>query len=1159
MQNTKTFRLFISSTFNDFRREREVLQTEVFPHIKEYCSKKGYTFQPIDLRWGINEEAQLDQKTLELCLDEVRSCKSYPYPNFLVMLGDRYGWIPLPYAVESREFEEILSHVDDEEKELLLQWYIEDLNQLPASYILKERTGEYADFGKWGEVEDAIRSIFQKTVQQTSLSQAQQRKYFLSATEAEIEEGIIPYINPTAHQEKLLQNDPTLKEVDQNHIFGFFRDVKAESKSSDKFMAEDYSEAQNLKQRVKDELIDKNILQAHTVQQDEKSLDEQYLAEFEQRIVSFLESKVDEQIDKEQEFTPLEIELQAQEYFAKQKCHNFMGQEELLETIGSYIKGDEEQPLIIYGASGLGKSSLMAKAIEQAKENGSKKVFYRFVGATPHSGSSKEILISLFEELGVDVRSEQEKGQTKDGSMAILEQNQETFEQFSDRIFDEMMNIKEDAVILIDAVDQLGHNDQFLWLPKNLPSNVKIVISALDDEKYSDDSRYFQTLKAKSDNLYEIPAFSESAKLLHALLRHENRTVQKHQEEYFLKQYTSSASPLYISVAVQEMKHWKSFDGVVGDESTAEGEVQDLADSQQGIIQEYISNLSDFYHHDKALVQKVLGYIYASRDGLSESEILQLLSIDEGFVKQMAPDTWHENKSGGLPMVIWTRLYAHLKPFLSQKTQDSEELLYFFHREFEEVVSDFEVQRKEHDKLIGTIQGIISAVQNKDFNSNRWGKLYIASEVRYELIYEENLKEFSEFIGTLYDTGWIESFMSNLIAEGDDHNLHNRVLLATIYHRIFMYSSEPLYLVNPDFWAEYYSAALSNLAVSYKAINKTDKAVELEKECLNIRKPLYENNPEYWAEYYTTILNGLAFSYSNMGQTTKAIVLEEESLDIRRKLYQDNPERWQNDYVVALNNLASSYYDDYNVEKAIVLQEESLEIRRKLYEDSPNLWAEAYVIALNNLALSYDDTNKTDKAIQLQEESLKIIKKLYQKNPDRYVEYYVGALNNLIFPYTDTNQVKNAMKLGEENLSICKELYQKNPDRWVDEYTNALASLALSYEDTSQSEKIITLEEKYRDLLKEYYYKNPNRWATKYTRALNNLALAYRNRKQYKKTIVLEEENLNVIQMLCDSGLDYWIRYRLKIMEVIERAYREIGDVEKAKEYEDKILFEQSN
>jgi hypothetical protein len=36
---SKVFRLFISSTFSDFQNEREVLQTKVFPYIKEYCSK----------------------------------------------------------------------------------------------------------------------------------------------------------------------------------------------------------------------------------------------------------------------------------------------------------------------------------------------------------------------------------------------------------------------------------------------------------------------------------------------------------------------------------------------------------------------------------------------------------------------------------------------------------------------------------------------------------------------------------------------------------------------------------------------------------------------------------------------------------------------------------------------------------------------------------------------------------------------------------------------------------------------------------------------------------------------------------------------------------------------------------------------------------------
>ncbi len=61
MQN-RTFRLFVSSTFSDFNEERKILQTKVFPEIKRYCASKKLNFQPIDLRWGVSAEAQLDQK-----------------------------------------------------------------------------------------------------------------------------------------------------------------------------------------------------------------------------------------------------------------------------------------------------------------------------------------------------------------------------------------------------------------------------------------------------------------------------------------------------------------------------------------------------------------------------------------------------------------------------------------------------------------------------------------------------------------------------------------------------------------------------------------------------------------------------------------------------------------------------------------------------------------------------------------------------------------------------------------------------------------------------------------------------------------------------------------------------------------------------------------
>jgi hypothetical protein len=103
--NKKTFRLFLSSTFNDLRAERDILQERVFPKFREYCQKYGFTFQAIDLRWGVSSEAGFDQKTMQICIDEVVKCKNSLNPHFVVMLGERYGWIPLPSVIEANEFE----------------------------------------------------------------------------------------------------------------------------------------------------------------------------------------------------------------------------------------------------------------------------------------------------------------------------------------------------------------------------------------------------------------------------------------------------------------------------------------------------------------------------------------------------------------------------------------------------------------------------------------------------------------------------------------------------------------------------------------------------------------------------------------------------------------------------------------------------------------------------------------------------------------------------------------------------------------------------------------------------------------------------------------------------------------------------------------------
>ena len=77
------FRVFVSSTFSDLIAERNALQEHVFPRLREFCQKRGARFQAIDLRWGVSEEAALDQQTMNICLE----VGDFPGPAGIVQFG----------------------------------------------------------------------------------------------------------------------------------------------------------------------------------------------------------------------------------------------------------------------------------------------------------------------------------------------------------------------------------------------------------------------------------------------------------------------------------------------------------------------------------------------------------------------------------------------------------------------------------------------------------------------------------------------------------------------------------------------------------------------------------------------------------------------------------------------------------------------------------------------------------------------------------------------------------------------------------------------------------------------------------------------------------------------------------------------------------------
>ena len=80
--------------------ERDYLRDHVFPELEERLRARHEILEPIDLRQGVelaslNAEQARELKVLKVCLDEIERSR----PFLLVLLGDRYGWVPPPERI----------------------------------------------------------------------------------------------------------------------------------------------------------------------------------------------------------------------------------------------------------------------------------------------------------------------------------------------------------------------------------------------------------------------------------------------------------------------------------------------------------------------------------------------------------------------------------------------------------------------------------------------------------------------------------------------------------------------------------------------------------------------------------------------------------------------------------------------------------------------------------------------------------------------------------------------------------------------------------------------------------------------------------------------------------------------------------------------------
>src|SRR5258708_34627331 len=204
------FRVFFSSTFADFQAERNALQERVFPSLHRYCLEKKARFLPIDLRWGISEEASTDQYVVRVCMEEIARCqKASPFFNFVALLGDRYGTRLLAETIPQHDFELLVLYLSAPERELAARWYRLDTNAVPSAYILRPH-----DDG-WEEDKYILQESLIAACDKAPISDETKLTLTTSVTEQEIHAGLhqaLPISTPLIVRRQI--TDP--------HICGMF-------------------------------------------------------------------------------------------------------------------------------------------------------------------------------------------------------------------------------------------------------------------------------------------------------------------------------------------------------------------------------------------------------------------------------------------------------------------------------------------------------------------------------------------------------------------------------------------------------------------------------------------------------------------------------------------------------------------------------------------------------------------------------------------------------------------------------------------------------------------------------------------------------------------------------------------------------------------------
>jgi len=479
------------------------------------------------------------------------------------------------------------------------------------------------------------------------------------------------------------------------------------------------------------------------------------------------------------------------------------------------------------------------------------------------------------------------------------------------------------------------------------------------------------------------------------------------------------------------------------------------------------------------------------------------------------------------------------------------------------------MQQDEHEKIIKATQKQIEANQDKEFDRNRWGKLYVKLLGEYFLKYDNENKiiVLCQHLEDINYESWLISFIQLLQEKGWRLNTNNKFTEALVYRKI---SDIALSILNKksNKWLFLYTQSLHNIASTLYQKDKIEEAINIEENNRNIIENITDEEilksiefmlnesinkddlntlaSSMWTDSYLKVLSVLSACYSKQNKIDEAIELDEKSLHISESLcFKQEEPFWIKHYLMALGNLSESLTRANKKERAIKLLENALKIVQSIYDKESGYLAEDYARIVNSLSvLLVESAPRRSKEIQSKSED--ILSTLYIQNPNRYSDKLLTINTNKISISIDNGNIVNLEQYYEDSIEILANLENIEKKEWIKKNSNDL--LIKSYEhflegNLEQSIKNLELN---RRIIENQYKQNPDYWSKFYVQKLIALAKVLNDNQQNLDAKKFLIEGLNICKKEFYSNPEEWVDIYTKASNNLSTTHKSLTQFNEA-------------